>query len=61
MAENKLADLSMDFSIDIIYIIAHQRVSYLRLDDIQHFVLVIYNFCEIDDMQGSRLDFFCLL
>ena len=29
---------------------------FLRLDDIQHFVLVICNFCEIDDIQGLRLD-----
>ena len=29
----------------------------LRLDDIQNFVLMICNFCEIDDIQGSRLDF----
>ena len=29
----------------------------LRFDDMQHFVLVIYNFYEIDDMQGLRLDF----
>ena len=30
---------------------------FLRLDDIQNFVLMICNFCEIDDIQGSRLDF----
>ena len=30
---------------------------YLRLDDIQNFVLMICNFYEIDDIQGYRLDF----
>ena len=29
----------------------------MRLDDIQNFVLMICNFYEIDDIQGSRLDF----
>ena len=35
----------------------HRRCIPLRLDDIQNFVLMICNFCEIDDIQGSRLDF----
>ncbi len=30
---------------------------YLRLDDIQHFVLVICNSCGIDDIHGFRRDF----
>ena len=30
---------------------------FLRLDDIQHFVLMICNSYGIDDIQGSRLDF----
>ena len=34
----------------------HRRCIPLRLDDIQNFVLMICNFCEIDDIQGSRLD-----
>ena len=34
---------------------------FLRFDDIQHFVLVIYNFSEIGDIQGFRLDFHQLL
>jgi hypothetical protein len=33
-----------------VYII--NRRLYLRLDDIQHVVLVIYNFFEIDDMHA---------
>ena len=33
-----------------LYIITLQRVSFMRFDDIQHFVLVICNFCEIDDI-----------
>ena len=32
------------------------HLSFLQLDDMQHFVLVIYNFYEIDDIQGLRLD-----
>ena len=36
----------------------HSRAyPFLRFDDMQHFVLVICNFYEIDDMQGLRLDF----
>ena len=36
--------------------IINRRLYHFRNDDIQHFVLMIYNFCEIDDMQGLRLD-----
>lgn len=42
-------------------IITRQRASYLRLDDIQNCVLVICNFCEIDDIQCSALIPYCLL
>ena len=30
---------------------------FLRLDDMQNSVLMICNFCEIDDIQGCCLDF----
>ncbi len=41
-----------------LWAVYHQRRCIpLRLDDIQNFVLMICNFCEIDDIQGSRLDF----
>ena len=30
--------------------------SFLRLDDIQHLVLVVYSFCEIDNIQGLILE-----
>ena len=35
----------------------NRRLYHFRNDDIQNFVLMICNFCEIDDIQGSRLDF----
>ena len=34
---------------------------FLRLDDIQHFVLMICNSFGIDDIQGSRLDLFAIV
>ena len=37
------------------HIITRQRAFFLRLDDIQHSVLMIYNFSEIDDIQGFAL------
>ncbi len=37
------------------YIIS-RRLYFFRNDDIQHFVLIIYNSFGIDDIQGLRLD-----
>jgi len=45
----------------------HRRISSavgcirFRNDDIQHSVLMICNFYEIDDIQGYRLDFLCYI
>ena len=39
------------------YLITRQRVFSLRLDEMQHFVLMIYNSFGIDDIQVIRLDF----
>ena len=38
-----------------LYLITRQRASCLRLDDIQHFVLMICNSYGIDDIQGFAL------
>ena len=41
-----------------LYLITRQRAFYLRLDDIQHSVLMIYRRQAADDIQGLRLDLF---
>ena len=38
-----------------LYLITRQRVFFLRLDEMQHCVLMICNSCGIDDMQGFAL------
>ena len=37
--------------------IINRRLYHFRNDDMQNFVLMIFNFCEIDDIQGYCLDF----
>ena len=37
--------------------IVNRRLYHFRNDDIQYSVLVIYNFCEMDDMQDFRFGF----
>ena len=37
--------------------IVNRRLYHFRNDDIQYSVLVIYNYCEMDDMQDFRFGF----